>query len=84
MPSPRAYVQVAVTAMRAATGATPALNGFSGGTEAAFLCRAYGMPMVICGPGQLADGHTVNESVAVAELQRAVATYAHVAWSLLG
>jgi acetylornithine deacetylase/succinyl-diaminopimelate desuccinylase-like protein len=70
--------------MRAATGATPALNGFSGGTEAAFLCRAYGMPMVICGPGQLADGHTVNESVAVAELQRAVATYAHVARSLLG
>ena len=70
--------------MRAAAGATPALNGFSGGTEAAFLCRAYGMPMVICGPGQLADAHTVNESVAVAELQWAVATYAHVARSLLG
>jgi acetylornithine deacetylase len=73
-------VQAAVTAVRA----TPALNGFSGGTEAAFLCRAYGMPLVICGPGQLADGHTVNESLAVAELQRAVATYAHVARSLLG
>ena len=70
--------------MRAATGATPALNGFSGGTEAAVLCRAYGMPMVICGPGQRADAPTVNESVAVAELQRAVATYAHVARSLLG
>jgi acetylornithine deacetylase/succinyl-diaminopimelate desuccinylase-like protein len=70
--------------MRAAAGATPALNGFSGGTEAAFLCRAYGMPMVICGPGQLADARTVNESAAVAELQRAVATYVHVARLLLG
>ena len=76
-------VQAAVTAVRAATGATPARNGFSGGTEAAFLCRAYGMPMVICGPGQLADGHTVNESVAVAELQRAVVTQVPVARSLL-
>jgi acetylornithine deacetylase len=70
--------------MRPATGATPALNGFSGGTEAAFLCHAYGMPRVICGPGQLVDAHTVNESVAVAELQRAVATYVHVARLLLG
>ena len=77
-------VQAAVTAVRAATGATAALNGFSGETEAAFLCRAYRMPLVICGPGQLADAHTVNESVAVAELQRAVATYAHVARLLFG
>jgi acetylornithine deacetylase/succinyl-diaminopimelate desuccinylase-like protein len=77
-------VQAAVTAVRAATGATPALNGFNGGTEAAFLCRAYGMPMVIRGPGQLADAYTVNESVALAELQRAVATSAQVARLLLG
>ena len=42
------------------------------------------MPMAICGPGQLAGAHTANESVAVAELQRAVATYAHVARLLLG
>jgi hypothetical protein len=40
------------------------------------------MPMVICSPEQLADAHTVNASVAVAELQRAVATYVHVARSL--
>jgi hypothetical protein len=57
-------VQAAVTAVRAATGATPALNGFNG-------------------PGQLADAYTVNESVALAELQRAVATSAHVARLLL-
>jgi acetylornithine deacetylase/succinyl-diaminopimelate desuccinylase-like protein len=67
-----------------ATGATSALNGVSGGTEAALLCRAYGMPLVICGPGQLADVHMVNASVAVAEPQRAVATDAHVARLLLG
>ena len=77
-------VQAAVTAVRAATGATAALNGFSGETEAAFLCRAYRMPLVICGPGQRADAHTVIESVAVAELQRAVATCPHVARLLLG
>lgn len=76
-------VQAVVAAIRAVSGAEPALRGFTGGTEAAFLCPAYGMPMVIVGPGRLEDAHAVNESVAVADLQRAVRTYAHIAQELL-
>jgi acetylornithine deacetylase/succinyl-diaminopimelate desuccinylase-like protein len=34
-------------------------------------------------PGRLQDAHAVNESVEVAQLQRAVRVYAHIAQALL-
>jgi succinyl-diaminopimelate desuccinylase len=75
--------QAAAAAVREASGAAPVLRAFTGGTEAGHLCHAYGMPMVIVGPGRLEDAHAVNESVAVAELQRAVCVYGHIARALL-
>lgn len=37
------------------------------GTEAGFFA-ALGLPTVVCGPGNMADGHQPNESIAVSQL----------------
>ena len=39
------------------------------GTEAGFFA-ALGLPTVVCGPGDMADGHQPNESIALRELYR--------------
>ncbi|WP_121063285.1 acetylornithine deacetylase [Chachezhania antarctica] len=39
------------------------------GTEAGFFA-GLGLPTVVCGPGDMADGHQPNESIALSELDR--------------
>ena len=50
----------------------PAPVKVSYGTEAGFFA-ALGLPTVVCGPGDMADGHQPNESIATAELSRCTA-----------
>lgn len=47
----------------------PAPVKVSYGTEAGFFA-ALGLPTVVCGPGDMADGHQPNESIALGELYR--------------
>ena len=42
------------------------------GTEAGFFA-GLGLPTIVCGPGDMADGHQPNESIATAELSRCTA-----------
>jgi formylaminopyrimidine deformylase len=46
-------------------------------SDAGWLARA-GIPAIICGPGDLAEAHTTNESVAVADLLDAARVYARL------
>lgn len=54
-------------------GAAPAIAAFPGGTDAPNL----GCPTVICGPGDLAQAHTLDEYVAVKQVADAVHLYIH-------
>jgi len=44
---------------------------------------ARGIPCVVIGPGDIANAHTANESIAVAELEEGLATYIRIAQTLL-
>lgn len=75
----------AVQAARAALELEPVEPaGFPGGTDARFLIHELGVPTVILGPGDLAQAHTTNESVAVAELEQGALLYAAVLAGFLG
>lgn len=47
----------------------PAPICVSYGTEAGFFA-GLGLPTVVCGPGDMADGHQPNESIAIGDLSR--------------
>jgi acetylornithine deacetylase/succinyl-diaminopimelate desuccinylase-like protein len=65
------------------TGRRPTLGGFPGATEAHVLARLGIQTVPAFGPGLLASAHVPGESVAVADVQDAVAIYARVAAGLL-
>ena len=54
-------------------GAAPEMSAFPGGTDAPNL----GCPAVVCGPGDLAQAHTLNEYVEVRQVVDAVHLYIH-------
>ncbi|WP_324715901.1 M20 family metallopeptidase [Carboxydochorda subterranea] len=75
----------AVARVRALLGLQPAPPaGMPGTTDARFLVNQAGIPTVILGPGQLDQAHTVDESVAVAELEQAALLYAGILCDWLG
>jgi succinyl-diaminopimelate desuccinylase len=82
-PPEHPLVRAMVEAVTAGTGCAPRVTGFTGGTEAAILAPAFELPFVICGPGQLAVAHGVNESVDIGELEAAAAAYTLLAERLL-
>ena len=49
----------------------PEITAFPGGTDAPNL----GFPCVICGPGSIAQAHTVNEFVSIEQMVQATAIY---------
>jgi acetylornithine deacetylase len=67
---------------RTVTGAAPTIGMSPTVTDAGWLAAA-GIPTVIYGPGELSQAHTVNESVAVADLLAACRVLARFAatWS---
>jgi len=58
-------------------GAAPAPTMWPSVSDAGWLARA-GIPTIIYGPGELAEAHTTNESIAVAELVDAARVYARL------
>jgi acetylornithine deacetylase len=51
-----------------ATGAEPVAVDF--GTEAGLYQQRLGIPVVVCGPGDMAQGHQADEFIAVEQLSR--------------
>lgn len=62
-PPNHVLVGATVDAVAGVTGRMPRVTGFTGGTEAAILAPAFELPFVICGPGNLAVAHQVDEWV---------------------
>ena len=62
-------------------GATAAPTMWPSVSDAGWLASA-GIPTIICGPGELAQAHTTNESIAIADLVDAARIYARLigAW----
>lgn len=58
-------------------GATAEPTMWPSVSDAGWLAAA-GIPTIICGPGELAQAHTTNESIAIADLVDAARIYARV------
>jgi succinyl-diaminopimelate desuccinylase len=58
-----------------ARGRPPELVGFRGASDARYFAEA-GLPVVVCGPGDIAVAHTVREHIDLDELGVATAAYA--------
>ncbi len=73
-------VVVALRAAHAAIwGRDPGVRAFVAGADGPH----YGFPSVVCGPGDIAQAHTTNEWVEMAEVVDAARLYLHVALQML-
>jgi acetylornithine deacetylase/succinyl-diaminopimelate desuccinylase len=65
-------------AVAASTGEKPPVIGMSFTTDARFVRNQSGIPAVVCGPGDVEQAHTNDESVSVERLVDATAAYAEL------
>jgi acetylornithine deacetylase len=72
-PTDSAAVQTVLAAVRKVRGRAEPV-GVPYGTDASKLAEA-GLPSIVLGPGDIAQAHTVDEWIDVAELERAVEVY---------
>lgn len=68
----------AITLARALTGGNEAVTKVGYGTEGGLFAERLGIPTVVCGPGSMAQGHTPDEWVEIAELERCRAMLARL------
>ena len=64
-------VGTASGALAAVDGRTPELRGMPYGCDMGLTVGLGGLPTVVFGPGDIRDAHTLDESVAIDELERA-------------
>lgn len=84
-PDDHPLVVAAESALSAAGGPKLPLGGWSAACDGGFVARDAGVPVVVLGPGSVADqAHRADESVSVDELVVAARTYALLAMRLLG
>ncbi len=76
--APDATIIAAAQEICRAEGLTDALLGVPFGSDASKMTRA-GIPTIIFGPGDIADAHTADESISVAEVARAARMLAEMA-----
>ena len=62
-------------AVREVTGSLAALAGFRGASDARFFAQT-GIPVIVCGPGDISLAHTARESVDLGEVRDAALAYA--------
>jgi succinyl-diaminopimelate desuccinylase len=77
-------VDATLKAVKVVRGTSPAVGGVAYGTDAAHLSPGFGLPMVICGPGNPGMCHQPDEYVEIEELVQAAQIYVELARSLLG
>jgi succinyl-diaminopimelate desuccinylase len=75
-------VEVARGATELITGRRPGVGRMRAATDARFLIAA-GIPTVVFGPGDLEEAHTVDESIAIAELIEGALVYAATTFRFL-
>jgi acetylornithine deacetylase/succinyl-diaminopimelate desuccinylase len=72
------FVAEVQSAVAAVLGRPAPVIGMTFSTDARFVRNQAGVPTVVCGPGDLEQAHTNDESVAVERLVDAAAVYAHL------
>lgn len=72
------FVACLQAAMVAVLGREQPVIGMPFATDARFVRNQAGVPAVVCGPGELAQAHVHDESVAVSSLVDAAAVYAEL------
>jgi succinyl-diaminopimelate desuccinylase len=77
-------VDAAVASVESVRGTSPKVGGVTYGTDAAQLGPGFGIPMVICGPGDPGMAHQPDENVEVEQLVLAAEIYADLAQRLVG
>ncbi|MGH2968674.1 MAG: M20 family metallopeptidase, partial [Solirubrobacteraceae bacterium] len=70
--------RAAAAAVSFVTGSRAVVRGLPYMTDASVFASELGIPVVIVGPGPETDAHTDDESVEIAELERASAVYEHL------
>ena len=84
-PADHSFVSAVDGALGAAGGPGMPLAGWTAACDGGFIARAYGMPVVVLGPGSVGtQAHQPDESVGLDELVVAARTYALAAMRLLG
>ena len=84
IPPSEPIVQSALRA-RSLLGLEPGeVGGMPASTDARFLIHQAGVPTLILGPGELAQAHTVNESLSIEELKLGALLYAAILCDFLG
>jgi succinyl-diaminopimelate desuccinylase len=78
MASDHRFARIVAAAVTEATGASPRSIGMPFTTDARFVRNQAGIPAVVCGPGEIACAHIVDEWVAIDRLTDATAAYAHL------
>ena len=73
-------IQALIQASREVSDREPEVTAFPGGTDAPNL----GFPCVICGPGDLAQAHSIDEYVKLSEMKSATEIYLNTILSLNG
>jgi succinyl-diaminopimelate desuccinylase len=76
-------VRAAQEAAAAVTGERRPVRGAPYYTDGATLAPAFGLPLVICGPGDPALAHQTDEWAPVGQLVQAADLYARLAWQTL-
>lgn len=71
------FVTLSCDAIESITGTKPTPTGFSGYTDAAAFTDA-GIPIIVCGPGQLGMAHQPNEYVSIPMVEQAVHIYKEI------
>jgi acetylornithine deacetylase/succinyl-diaminopimelate desuccinylase len=72
------FAELARRAVASVTGSVPETIGMTFTTDARFLRNQAGIPAVVCGPGDIAQAHGVDEWVSIDQLADATAAYAEL------
>ncbi len=83
-PPEHAFVKICVDARAHELGAAAAPVGLSYFTDAAVICQAMNLPMVILGPGATEMTHQHNEYCEIDRLVQAARVFTRVAFDYLG
>jgi acetylornithine deacetylase/succinyl-diaminopimelate desuccinylase len=82
-PADHPYVRLLAQVAARHTGQDAEPVGLQFWTDGALLAAATGTPTVVCGPGDIAQAHSLAEWVAVEQLHRAADVYLSLAASML-
>lgn len=78
MPADDPFAELVRACVEDASGARPPTIGMTFTTDARFVRNQGGIPSVVCGPGNVAQAHVIDEWVDISQLRQATAAYAEL------